>query len=184
MHIKPDETVKRIVKATFPSYNGRKFKLSTKIPRKLDSYWSGGSRDFYAFYELATGKSFDVEGNHPYFEANRPRELEKLPPGVVLVRHSIFCGKDTGITIYASSSDLAPLLPPSVELTEDERTVLQYTRSYKSSYGGISNYRWHEANRHNGITLERWDTAKSLLIGKKLLNKRGAITVAGRNAIE
>jgi hypothetical protein len=180
---KPDETIRKIVNATFPSYKGRKFQLSTDIPTRLDSYWSGGSRSFYSFYELNTGKVLDVGSNHPFFEAGKPRELETLPPGIVIVKHSIFCGKDMGITIYANSGDLAPMLPPKVELTQNEKIVLEYTRSLKSSYAGIKNYRFHEAKREKGICLEEWEAAKAALIERKLLNKRGAITPAGRNAL-
>ena len=181
---KPDPFLKRIVAATFPRYKGRKFKLSTRIPTSLDSYWYGGSKCSYAFYCLDTGKTFDVHINHPAFEANQPRDLEELPRRIIIVEHSYFCGRDMGITIYANQADLAPLLPEQTELTEDERIVLKYTRSLKPSYNGISNYRFHEAQRSTGITAERWEAAKASLIGIKCLNKAGAITAKGRNAIE
>jgi len=180
---KPDETIQKIVKATYPDYRGRKFRLSTSIPSRLDSYWSGGSRSYYAFYELATGKTFSVSSNHPLFEKHNPRDLDGLPDGIVLVKHSIFCGKDMGITIYANPAQLTPLLPPKQEVSENERIVLYYTRSLKSSYAGIKNYRFHEAHREKGISQEDWDSAKQSLIGRKLLNKAGAITPAGRNAL-
>ncbi|MGW8177472.1 MAG: hypothetical protein ACWGQW_01560 [bacterium] len=180
---KPDETIRKIIAATFPSYRGKKIKLSTDVPSRLDSYWDGGSRDYFGFYQLSTGTTYDVDSNHPFFESNRPRHLEKLPPGIVLVKHSIFCGKDMGITIYANNDDLTPMLPPKVELTPHEKIVLEYTRSYKASYAGVSNYRFVEAKRSTGIKLDEWEAAKALLIEKKLLNKRGAITPAGRNAI-
>lgn len=180
---KPDETLRKIIAATFPSYRGRKFKLSTDIPTRIDSYWSGGSKSSFSFYELSTGKVLDVASNHPFFEAGNPRELDGLPPGIILVKHSIFCGKDMGITVYANSGDLTPMLPPKAELTPHEKTVLEYTRSLKSSYAGIKNYRFVEAKRSTGIKLEEWEAAKATLIEKKLLNKRGAITPAGRNAI-
>lgn len=180
---KPDEMIRRIVSATFPDYGGRKFKLCTDIPKRLSSYWSGGSRDYYCFYELATGKVADVASNHPFFEADRPSYLKQLPSGFLIVKHSISMGKDMGITIYANAGDLTPMLPEKAEVSEDERIVLSYTRAYKSSYAGIKNYRFHEARRHTGITEGRWGTAKNSLISKKLLNKRGAITPSGRNAL-
>jgi len=132
---------------------------------------------------LSTGKVLDVDSNHPFFEAGKPRDLEELPPGIVIVKHSIFCGKDTGITIYANANDLTPMLPEKTELTPHEKTVLEYTKSYKPSYAGIKNFRWHEANRDTKISLNEWETAKTKLIERKLLNKRGAITPAGRNAL-
>lgn len=180
---KPDATLRKIISATFPGYKGRKFKLSTDIPKRLNSYWDGGSRDYYSFYELSTGKVLDVGSNHHFFESGRPSELDSLPAGIVIVKYSIFCGKDMGITIYANSGDLTPMLPPKVDLTPHEKIVLEYTRSYKSSYAGIKNYRFVEAKRTTGVRLDEWEAAKATLIEKKLLNKRGAITPAGRNAI-
>jgi len=117
------------------------------------------------------------------FEAGKPRDLEALPPGIVIVKHSIFCGKDTGITIYANANELVPLLPAKAELTSHENTVLTFTRSYKSSYAGVSNYRFYEASRATGIKIDEWNAAKAALIERKLLNKAGAITPAGRNAV-
>lgn len=180
---KPDQTIQKIVSATFPSYKGRKFRLSTNIPSRIDSYWSGGSRDSFVFYELNSGQVLDVHSNHPIFEAGRPRDLESLPAGVVLVKRSIFCGKDMGIVIYANINDLTPMIPAKVELSENEKIVLQHTKSLKSSYAGIKNYRFHEAHRKTKITIEEWDEAKQSLINRKLLNRAGAITASGRNAI-
>jgi len=181
---KPDGTIRKIIIATFPGYRGKKFKLSTSIPSRLDSYWDGGSKDYFSFYELSTGKVLDVGSNHPLFESGKPCKLESLPPGIVIVKHCFFCGKDMGITIYANTGDLTPMLPPKVDLTPHEKIVLEYTRSYKSSYGGVKNYRWHQAHDHHGILLNEWENAKAILIERKLLNKRGAITPSGRNASE
>ena len=181
---KPDETIRNIVNTTFPSYKGRTYTLSTNVPSQLNSYWDGGSKDSYIFYELSTGKTFHVATNHPFFERENPRDLKALPPGVILVCHSIFCGKDMGITIYADEMSLAPLLPPKTDVTDDERIVLTYTARLKNTYGGETNIRYRNAKRDTGISPERWNAAKSQLIGKGLLRKNGAITPQGRNAIE
>lgn len=182
---KPDPLTKRIIEKSFPDYKGRKIKLSTSIPSRVDSFWDGGSKDSFTFFHLDTGDIYNVHSNHPMFEAVQPRNLRKLPDRVLLIKHSYFCGKDMGITIYANQSDLAKLLPENnvTDLTDDEKTVLIYTRIFKNSYGGVSNVRYKEANRKFGITLENWNKAKQNLIEKRLLNKIGAITPQGRNAI-
>jgi len=179
---KPDKMIRKIVKATFPQYKGRKFKLSTEIPSQLNSYWNGGSIDSYVFYELNTEKILNVGSNHPIFETRNPRDIKKIPIGIVIVKHSICCGKDAGITIYANNIDVVPMLLPVINLTPEEKIVLEYTRYYKSSYAGIKNYRFHKA-KITGISLEEWENAKASLIEKKMLNKRGAITSTGKNAI-
>lgn len=182
---KPDQTIKGIVRACFPNYNGNKFKISTDIPKRVLSYWDSGSRTYFAFYGLDNHKVINVESNHPFWEAGKPNHLETLPKRVLLVAHSIFCGKDSGITIYSNADDLAPMLPKNEEtLTKDELIVLTFTRSYKSSYAGVSNYRFHEARRVYGMPETAWNTAKASLITKGLLNKAGAITANGKNAIQ
>lgn len=105
-----------------------------------------------------------------------------LPDGFACVEHSIFCGQDSGITIHIRPENSAGLLPAPVELTRDQRIVLVATRSLKSSYQGISNYRFHEAHRDTGISLDAWNRAKSELQARGLLDARGALTVAGKNA--
>ena len=103
------KSVKHIISATFPRYKGRKVFLepAEKAPKELRSYWDGGSKDSYAFYNLDTKQTLMVHTNHPFFEPGQPSRLEGLPPHIVLVEHTIFCGKDCGITLYGN---LNPLL--------------------------------------------------------------------------
>lgn len=180
---KPDQTIKAIADECF-GYKGKKFTISTDIPSRIISCWDEGSRNYYAFYSLVNRKVIAVGDNHPMF-TNKPNHLEKLPERVLLVRHTILRGKDMGVTIYANQSDIAPMLPKNeVELTSDEILVLSYTKQYKSSYAGISDLRYHEAKRTHGTSREAWLTAKESLIEKGLLDKRGAITAKGRNAVQ
>jgi len=185
LHIaKADEEIKKIISNTFPSHvKSRKIKISTDIPTRLESYWSGGSKDSYAFYHLDQGKSFNMPTNHPFYESDKPSNLNKLPDRVVIVEQSYFCGKDMGITIYVNEHDITPMLPKQADISENERTVLKYTSRYKNSYGGRTNIRYSEARAKTGIAQDQWDSAKTLLIGKKLLTKAGSITANGRNAI-
>lgn len=185
-HLNESEATYALTRASFPSYNGRKFQLEVRDTpiREMTSYWDGGSRDYWAIVDLATMQSMDVPENGSGFTA----ELENvqsaaLPrPGFAVVRHSIFCGKDMGLTFYLHPDNAAKFLPKVEELTRDEKIVLVATRSLKSSYAGIKDYRFHEANRDTKITRERWDAAKSALIARRLLNSAGAITTEGKNA--
>jgi len=180
---KPDETMKTAARKI--GYSGRTFKISSRIPSRLNSYWDGGSRDYYYFYQPATGKIMPVGSNHPAFEANQPRELKRLPDDLILIEHSIFCGKDAGLTFYVNPENLSNYLPRNNgELSLEEKLVLVATRSLKSSYNGIKNLRLYEINRYYRMSGETWEQIKSRLSGKGLLNKRGAITPEGRNSIQ
>ena len=180
---KPDEIMKTAARKI--GYSGRTFKISSRIPSRLDSYWDGGSRDYFYFYQPATGEILPVGSNHPVFEADQPRVLKRLPEDLILIEHSIFCGKDTGLTFYVNPENLANYLPRNNgELSLEEKLVLVATRSLKSSYNGIKNLRLHEINRYYRMDRETWEQIKSKLISKGLLNKRGAITPEGRNSIQ
>lgn len=105
--------VEAIVRATFPDYRGRKFKVAATESATLhDLNWSGGSRSQY--------RSCTVTG-HPIGSADRFNRLAPwdhqaegarvpVPPGAVLVRHSMICGKDTGLTIYVNPADMPRLI--------------------------------------------------------------------------
>jgi hypothetical protein len=113
-----------------------------------------------------------------------------LKPGYLVICHTIFCGKDLGLTFFVHPDNAAKLLPaPAAELTRAEKLVLEASCSLKASYMGRDRYEMMRENARysaDGIaqfpTRAEWDQAKTDLIGKGLLNKAGAVTVAGKNA--
>jgi hypothetical protein len=126
-------------------YTGKTFKAivtdSICVPQTA-GLWEGGSRDTYRFVELSTGRSVDspcqqtAPSNQQRQEFNAP-----LPAGIAMVEHTIFCGKDHGLTFYVHPDSAAKLLPSeSVELTPNQKLVLNATASLKSSYNGKDRY--------------------------------------------
>jgi hypothetical protein len=182
---KIDGSLQNIVKACYPDYKGKKIRISNYAGKmNLSSYWDGGSRTYYVFYHLDSGKTAVVHSNHPFFEANQPSVLDKLPERVLLVAHIFFCGKDLGIEIHANTSDMAPLLPTDKPvLTENEKIVLNFTAHYKNSYGGETNIRFKYAHRTHKISRDDWLYASACLKQERLLTETGAITNRGRNAL-
>lgn len=181
LHVDTPE-VRAIVSRAFPEYNGKRFRVEIfQGPMRLDSYWSGGSRDYWTAVRLNDGATATVPENgtpwNPTLE-----QVEQLPENTALVQYH--AGNFEYVTVYVRPESINHLmLPAPVELSRDEKIVLSATRCFKSSYAGIKNYRFSEANQSTGISLEAWDAAKASLIGKGLLNKAGAITDQGRNAI-
>jgi hypothetical protein len=99
---------KPIIDACYPEYNGRKITLEFTdhiIPWDLN--WGGGTRNTYTFLN-ARGESKRYRPAAPWCEMSEGKRVE-LQPDVVVVEHSIFCGHDTGLTIYAHPA-LAPKL--------------------------------------------------------------------------
>lgn len=176
--------VKKIALTAYPDYKGKKFAVKVAIGTiDVRSYWDGGSRDYFVFLRLDTLEIWKMPGQSINDKKVNGAESVSLIPGMVCVEHTYFQGKDLGITIYIHSDNAPKLLPINQELTREEKIVLYYTRSYKNTYAGQSNIRFHEATRSKGISLEQWETTKKILIEKGMLNKAAAITNEGKNAI-
>jgi hypothetical protein len=181
-----NETVKDIAKTAYPSYNGKKFSVSV-FPEggmEINSYWGGGSRDYYCLVNLSTRpyRTMPLPSNSAFERGkNTVNEITSLPDYVVLVRHCIFQGKDLGIRIFCSQLHFSQFLPPSVELSREEKIVLVATRTLKNSYGGRTEIRFKEANYETKIERLAWNEARKSLIEKGCLRKNGSITNEGRN---
>lgn len=178
--------VRAIILAAFPDYRGRTFSWEAKERLHLSpTYWDGGTRYSYSIVQLSTGRAIGVPNQPPpQFGGPDPNGNIEMKPDFAIVEHVIFCGRDLGCRIYVHPTDAPKLIPPAVSITAEERVVLEYTRSLKSTYAGISNYRFHEAHEAGKIdSLTAWEIAKASCINKGLFNKAGAITTIGRNAI-
>lgn len=186
--------VAALVDATFPDYKGKKYRVvpldSVTI---MDLNWHGGTRSQYRGCTLAgerTGALDKWNAVAPWRNAAEGSQVE-IPKGACLVKHSMFCGKDSGLTIYVHPDNMPGMLPAPVELTAHERIVLRAHKECKSSYNGKDRYElaapydytWNKAKYPDYPSRPQWDAAKQSLISKGLLNSRGAITNEGRNAI-
>jgi len=101
----------------------------------------------------------------------------QLPKRAALVTHSIFMGKDSGVTVTVRSDDINSAWLPAPEnhdLTDNEKLVLYYTRSLISSYR-------KEAMHGKNIKDDEIEKSKQNLISKGLMSKIGGITDKGRN---
>jgi hypothetical protein len=167
-------------------YRGKSFRAvlaeKVEIPTTAGR-WDDGSRETWRAVRIEDGAAVPAT----------PAEVVTLRPGFCVICHSVTQGDDMGLTIYLNPQDAAPMLPAPVTLTEQERIVLLATRIYKPSYAGKTRL---DMAREDGrawikghidgerqITRAEWDAAKEALIARGLLNKVGAITTAGRNAI-
>jgi hypothetical protein len=175
------------------AYQGKKFQAvvceSTTIPADA-GLWDGGSRETFRVVELATGRAINPPGIN---QASAPWDKREsvtvdLQNGYAVVRHSMFCGKDMGLTFYVHPDNAQKLLPApqADDMTAWEKIVLEATCGLKSSYNGMDRYQLAQREyRYNGKpypTREEWNAAKESLIRRGYLNKTGAVTVSGRNA--
>jgi hypothetical protein len=101
--------IRRIVDATFPDYRGRKIKVRQWTgARQLDNYWSGGSRSYYVAIRVNDGAVSDFGTDNPFLAS--AHDKVDLPEGVILVERSIFCGKESGLTIWTHAPAAPALL--------------------------------------------------------------------------
>lgn len=176
-------------------YSGNKFKArvtgTVDIPSTA-GLWEGGSRTTHQLIRLSDGALLPLtDVSAPWDNLRQSRNIA-LEPGIAVIEHSIFCGKDMGLTFCLHPDDVAAMLPaPVADLSDIEKLVLNATKSFKSSYGGKDRYQMAcdelrygaYAGKYAAPTRAQWDAAKQSLIARGYLNKAGAITVSGRNAI-
>lgn len=172
-----------LIKRAFADYNGKRVTVEVfQGPMTLHSYWSGGSRDYWAF--VVMGHNGAQVGRVP--ENGTPwapplGELPSLPAGVALVQWTR--GPHESVRVYVNPDNMNHLaLPAPCELGIDEKIVLTATRELKNSYGGRTNIRFTEANEYTGITPDRWAAAQKALQSAGFLNHAFALTDKGRNA--
>lgn len=161
------------------TYTGKGFKAviceSVHIP--IDAgLWSGGTREKFHAVRLSDGAILPLPGQDlAPWDAQRAERQCTLIPGLAIVEHSVFCGKDMGLTFYLLAGDAAPLLPaPAPELTEAESVVLRMSDSYKAAFRREYAFR-------AGVDVTAYDAAVLSLQGKGLLSASKAITTRGRN---
>ena len=177
LHISPTPELSALAKKAF-GYTGRTFKVTATEAFTLLYYVdpdNGGSWSDYAI----------VRGDKCESVQDGTGATITLNASTMLLQHSYFCGRDMGITIYCHPALFPQLLPAgeAQALTIEQKIVLAATRSYKSYYAGDNQIRFHQARRQTGITLADWERSKAECQGLGLLDKRGAITLAGKNAI-
>jgi hypothetical protein len=170
-----DPTVAALINAAFPAWKAQAVDaIVTDSVRFYGTMWDEGYRRTYAIVRLADLATYRIE-QAPFMQRSELHEnTYQLPEGFVVV---VRCeGRYDHTEIYSHAANITPLLPPPVELTEDEQIVLVAVCSLK---GGV---RFEHAHQQTGISRERYDAATKSLIARKLLNKAGAVTVEGRNA--
>lgn len=188
-YLEKNDPTARIL-AAIMGYKGNKFSVIIQpTVHTLNTYWDSGSRYTYVAIDLATMQKISLLGISPFdvgFDSNRDpvnfADID-LPVGVAMIELASFRGTES-IRLYVHP-DNAPMIEqePTDGLSTVQKIVLYSVRSLKSSYGGERNFRCAEACRKTGITAKEYEAAKRELIDAKLLNKAGAITVSGKNAI-
>lgn len=96
--------IKPLLKATFPEYRGRTFYATFTTHITIhDTNWGGGTRSTWKAIRMDGGKVSALPSYSPWNNPTEGAQIE-LEPGIVIIEHCIFCGKDLGIRFYAHPS--------------------------------------------------------------------------------
>jgi len=100
--------VAELVMASFPEYKGRKFAIGIRESVYVDRAWGGGSREEIVALTNPTGGFW--EGHYPIADIMQaPCGTLPLKPSAVYAVHTMFCGRDMGLTFYVHPQ--SPYLP-------------------------------------------------------------------------
>ena len=95
------------------AYTGRKFSIhitdEVVIPADAN-IWSGGSREQYSAILLADGTAVGLGSTAAPWSMDRTEKTIVLVPDVAVVRHSFFCGRDTGLTFFVHHANVGKFL--------------------------------------------------------------------------
>jgi hypothetical protein len=101
-------------KAAFPNYHGRKFKIIfAPTVTFYDTNWSGGTKNTYVAV-ASDGRTALLKVPAPWVNQIEGKTVE-VPENAVIVEHTIFCGEDVGLRIYANPCHLPKWLPEPKE---------------------------------------------------------------------
>lgn len=158
--------------------------LETADSVVLQDFGSTGCRSFVCIVDLASGENKVTYGSWggPNAYAGNAVDCDstryEMYDGVAIIRGSEGGGRPVYATITLASSNVQKLLPPAVELTERERTIMRCMVGYTPAG------RKNELERA-GVKL--CDTDLSGLESKGLIkrNRAGAVSITtdGKNAI-
>ena len=144
--------------------------------------WDSGYKREYTVVDLTTMRVVPVPNQpSPWHQTQLHSDTHNINPGYAVVVWQ-WAGTRHWVEIWGHPQTVSGLITKTPELSRDEMIVLCCTRSYKSSYGGIPQYRQYMA-MGKGMSSIVWEETKQKLIERKLLNKAGALTIDGKNAI-
>jgi hypothetical protein len=94
--------VKSLAKVAYPDYKGRKFSAEVKRQYYVSNHWDGGSRSYMVAIDLYTGKIAEPSHESTVPFNSLAHTCIDIPPGIGILEHCIYCGKDIGIRLYVS----------------------------------------------------------------------------------
>lgn len=183
-NLNDNQLIKEVVKAAFPELpRGTKIQVTWGMSRmNLTGWWDEGNCNRYSLVNLSTLEAKLIPTAHPFFEAENHAKYKdvELKEGFVAVQYRMGWSGNH-VTVFTSAT--APVLSSGEEISEDLTMLLLCTKSLKSSYAGISDYRAYSLKEKFGWTAAKVQNLRNEAISKGLMSKNKALTINGKNAI-
>lgn len=111
-----DQTIARIVRATFPNYRRKRVWVRAAESITLSGLnWDGGSRDEYRACSIdgkqGSGVTTGILSTPAPWNNQFEGKSVPIPQGYVIVRGGTFCGKDATLCLHVNPSDMPRYLP-------------------------------------------------------------------------
>ena len=102
-----DPQIRTIVRRAYPEWHGRKIYWEAKETLHCaPTYWDGGTKHTYVAVTLdGAHTSNRMESAPEELGGIDEHQTLAMRPGVAIVEHCFFCGKDAGVTIYIHPTD-------------------------------------------------------------------------------
>lgn len=162
-------------------YKGKSFEavVADKVTVPMTAgLWDGGSRTTFTLVRIADGAEVPFPGQElAPWDRRGGDKIVDLRPGFLMREHNFFQGRDMGLVFHMHAADVAPMLPaPGPELTKVQGKVLELI-------GGLIPRARREEALRAGISCTTYDQTVEELKALNLLNKAGALTIAGKNVL-
>lgn len=107
----PSGTVRWLTDQAFQTRKRTVEIVVAKTVTFFNTFWFEGSKNEYRAVILQTGASaFLATGDSPWSAVAEGRTVE-LEPGVAIVQHVTFCGKDLGLRVWLHPDNVQGMLP-------------------------------------------------------------------------
>ncbi len=168
-----DKTAMAIFSRAFPNTNFRALTVREfRGPMSLNSYWSGGYRDYFVVLPIEGNGAASVPQNGSAFD-ERNLSLSELPAGFAVAVHHY--GQRARGSLYLAADNITPMLAGPQQVSPwIEKAVLAVVCSLKS-------FARREQASRIGIGAAEYDATIAVLKGKRLLSAMGGATPDGRN---
>ncbi len=167
--------------ASLIDYNGNKIRVEiSDNPMNLQSYWDGGSRHSYYCFNMNGHPVPVVIQNAPLPFYDGPSAQYIPSPDRFIIDHSIFSGKDMGLTIYLHPQSVMVKSLPAPSKPDIQKNDLFVLTTIKS----LKSFARPDAYRRADFTPSDVESIKTRLFQMGYINKAGAITPTGKNIVE